>query len=103
MNKECNNCYWKFEVKEEYCAYFNEQPKGECCDEMSPRCKICENNEAEYMHENKAYCSKCILEELEIEPIPHMMYFHDSEYIGDENDSLIDILEVVDSNIKEID
>lgn len=101
MSKNCNNCYWKFEVNiDEWCARGKAKPSEEFCDGHNYKCTCCDE-EAEYKYENQYLCSKCILEKLGVKEYTVTHYTLDDEYLGSDGD-IREVISNINKDIEEL-
>lgn len=97
----CEECYWKFNNYENYCAYYNDEPKK--CDYFNFKCCDCDSECASYTYKEKRYCSECLINELGVQSYSVTHYELNGEYLGsdDDIDEVIDNLKC-DFEIKEL-
>lgn len=102
MNEQCNKCYYK-SLGEDKCIRGVENISGEC-DRYVGYCEVCDNGEQEeYELDGVKYCTSCLMKELGIQTYS-FEYYEDAngEYLGDENDDMIDVLRKENLDIKEL-
>lgn len=91
MTKTCRDCYWI-----DVCT----EDKTSTCDSFSQTCGC--GDEALVVKDGKMYCEKCALELSGIE-ISYIAYYHlDGEYLGDENEDIVDLIVRADCGFKPI-
>lgn len=67
MNKNCDNCYWKFYGSGKWCAYEKDRIKDNSCINHAYKCEICNEEQREYKYAGKYYCSNCLIKKFEVE------------------------------------
>ncbi|GAA0229721.1 hypothetical protein [Metaclostridioides mangenotii] len=81
MEKTCDNCYWS--ISEDQCIKKLE-PKNKC-EEHNYECFYC-NSEAEYISDDKSYCTDCLIQSFCLETNTVTHYSLDGTYLGSDDD-----------------
>lgn len=83
--KNCDNCYWK-NYKDKFCFDKEYKPVENVCDKHSFLCEKCDSSDAEYKYKGVHYCSECIINAFGVEESTVTHYYHDGEYLGNDED-----------------
>jgi hypothetical protein len=99
MNKNCDNCYWKW-YENKFCIYNESKPIENICDKHMYLCCECGLG-TEYKYNNKFYCGDCLLKEFDVTESTTIHYCLDGEYLGS-NDDFQEVIRMLDSSIEEL-
>lgn len=102
MNEQCNKCYWKA-LADDKCLKNLRNYNNKCKNFLGYCDKCDEGNEEEYEYKGEKYCKSCLMEKLEMK-VETVEYYttSDGEYLGDENDVMLDIFQDVESDVEKL-
>lgn len=100
MSRTCDTCHWM--LCNGNCILDEEVNSGEECEYHVGSCSRCSCGRAEYLYEDRVYCSDCLMAIMGVEESLITSYYLNGEYLGSDNDDMDDIIFSISDDIEKV-